>query len=446
MPSGPGRLLVVEADGGSRGNPGAAGYGALVRDGEGTLLAERAAPLGKASNNVAEYTGLIEGLRAVLDLGLAEGAVVDVRMDSKLVVEQMSGRWKIKHEDMRRLALQARDLARQIQRVGGRVSYTWIPRAENSAADALSNDGMDGKTVRRDHVEPVVGSGSQAAPEPPASLFDLDDSEQLPTPAEHVATEPSTRSARPSEHTIEPTFGEVKAPVAEEVFSTETDPTLEGSCRLILVRHGVTDFTRSHKLDGRGGSNPPLNDEGLAQAAAAAGAAKRLIDRSGPTTVQVLTSSLTRAMQTGAAVAEALGVTPEVDRDWDEQSFGDWDGATMADLVTHSGQELLALRQDPAYARPGGESRTQLTGRVVSALGRAIARGGTVVVATHRLPLMVVLSQVLGIDSNRTWSIATAPASLTALEFWPDGGVQVAFVNDTHHLHDLPEGSMPTVG
>ncbi|MDQ3527426.1 MAG: reverse transcriptase-like protein, partial [Actinomycetota bacterium] len=69
------RALVVEADGGSRGNPGVAGYGALVRDGDtGELLAERAAPLGKASNNVAEYSGLIAGLQAVLDLGMAQGA------------------------------------------------------------------------------------------------------------------------------------------------------------------------------------------------------------------------------------------------------------------------------------------------------------------------------------------------------------------------------------
>ncbi|WP_109473569.1 bifunctional RNase H/acid phosphatase [Ornithinimicrobium cavernae] len=394
MPGGRGRRVVVEADGGSRGNPGAAGYGALVRDGTGRLLAERAAPLGTASNNVAEYSGLIEGLRAVLDLDLATGASVEVRMDSKLVVEQMSGRWKIKHEDMRRLAREAQDLVAQIEAAGGTVRYQWIPRTENAAADRLSNDGMDGRTVRRDLVEP-----------------------------------PGSRT--------EPTFGEVKAPVGEVVFSTETDPTLEGSCRLILVRHGVTDFTRSHKLDGRGGANPPLNDEGLAQAAAAAGAVKRLIDRSGPTTVKVVTSSLTRAMQTGGAVAEALGLTPEVDRDWDEQGFGDWDGRVMADLVAEAGADLLALRQDPAYARPGGESRTQLTGRVTEALGRAVARGGTVVVATHRLPLMVVLSQVLGIDANRAWSIATAPASLTALEFWPDGGVQVAFVNDTHHLHEL---------
>lgn len=395
MPAGRSRRLVIEADGGSRGNPGVAGYGALVREANGALLAERAAPLGKASNNVAEYTGLIEGLRAVLELGLAAGATIEVRMDSKLVVEQMSGRWKIKHEDMRRLAREARELADSIGAAGGTLTYAWIPREQNAAADALSNLGMDGESVRRDH-----------------------------TPTDRAPAH-------------QPTFGEVKAPVGEEVFSTETDPTLEGSCRLILVRHGVTDFTRSHKLDGRGGANPPLNAEGLAQAQAAAGAVKRLIDRSGPSTTQVITSSLTRAMQTGGAVADALGVTPEVDRDWDEQAFGDWDGSTMADLVAHSGPELLALRQDPAYARPGGESRTQLNGRVTEALGRAVARGGTVVVATHRLPLMVVLSQVLGIDGNRAWSIATAPASLTAFEFWPDGGVQLAFVNDTHHLHDL---------
>ena len=99
------RELRIEADGGSRGNPGVAGYGAVVRDASGAVLAERAAPLGKASNNVAEYSGLIAGLEAAA--GIDPGAEVTVAMDSKLVVEQMSGRWKIKHEDMRRLALQA---------------------------------------------------------------------------------------------------------------------------------------------------------------------------------------------------------------------------------------------------------------------------------------------------------------------------------------------------
>lgn len=131
------RRLIVEADGGSRGNPGVAGYGSLVRDADtGALLAERAAPLGKESNNVAEYTGLIEGLRAVVDH--APGAAVTVRMDSKLVVEQMSGRWKIKHPDMQKLAAIARDL------IGSReVRFTWVPRAQNSRADAAANAAMD---------------------------------------------------------------------------------------------------------------------------------------------------------------------------------------------------------------------------------------------------------------------------------------------------------------
>ncbi|MDO5634133.1 MAG: reverse transcriptase-like protein [Micrococcus sp.] len=131
------RVLQVEADGGSRGNPGVAGYGALVRDPRtGQVLLTDAAPLGKASNNVAEYSGLIAGLKLALSIDPA--AEVHVLMDSKLVVEQMSGRWKIKHEDMRRLAAEARDLYPP-----GRVSYTWIPRAKNKDADQLSNEAMD---------------------------------------------------------------------------------------------------------------------------------------------------------------------------------------------------------------------------------------------------------------------------------------------------------------
>lgn len=143
-----GRTLVVEADGGSRGNPGVAGYGALVRDAaSGRVLAERAGPLGRASNNVAEYAGLIAGLEAVLTLG--PSARVEVRLDSKLVVEQMSGRWKIRHEDMQRMARQARALCARIAAAGGSVRFTWVPRERNLAADALSNVGMDGATVAR---------------------------------------------------------------------------------------------------------------------------------------------------------------------------------------------------------------------------------------------------------------------------------------------------------
>jgi probable phosphoglycerate mutase len=137
------RRLVVEADGGSRGNPGPAGYGAVVRDPTtGEVLAEVSESIGRATNNVAEYSGLIAGLRAAA--AIARGADVEVRMDSKLVVEQMSGRWQIKHPDMRPLAATARETARAL----GRVSYTWVPRSRNAHADRLANQAMDAAAKR----------------------------------------------------------------------------------------------------------------------------------------------------------------------------------------------------------------------------------------------------------------------------------------------------------
>jgi ribonuclease HI len=129
--------LIVEADGGSRGNPGPAGYGAVVLDPvTEEVLAERAEGLGVTTNNVAEYQGLIAGLRAAIELGATD---VEVRMDSKLVVEQMSGRWKIKHPAMQPLAKEAGGLVEEI----GTVRFGWIPRARNSRADALANQAMD---------------------------------------------------------------------------------------------------------------------------------------------------------------------------------------------------------------------------------------------------------------------------------------------------------------
>jgi ribonuclease H / adenosylcobalamin/alpha-ribazole phosphatase len=132
------RRLRVEADGGSRGNPGPAAYGALVRDlATGQVIAESAAEIGVATNNVAEYRGLIAGLRAAR--AIDPEAVVEVALDSKLVVEQMSGRWKIKHEGMRGLALEARAVFPASQ-----VSYQWVPRDQNKDADRLVNAALDG--------------------------------------------------------------------------------------------------------------------------------------------------------------------------------------------------------------------------------------------------------------------------------------------------------------
>ncbi|WP_430592856.1 reverse transcriptase-like protein [Humidisolicoccus flavus] len=133
------RRLIVEADGGSRGNPGLAGSGSIVIDGKtGELLAEIGTFIGTATNNLAEYRGMIEGVRAAL--AIDADAEIDVRMDSKLVVEQMSGRWKIKHPSMADLAAEARELL-----TGVSVSFTWIPRAQNARADAVANEVMDSR-------------------------------------------------------------------------------------------------------------------------------------------------------------------------------------------------------------------------------------------------------------------------------------------------------------
>lgn len=147
----------MEADGGSRGNPGPAGYGAVVRDGDtGKVLAEVAEPIGRATNNVAEYRGLIAGLRAAA--GIDAAAAVEAKLDSKLVVEQMSGRWRIKHPDIIPLASEARDAAAGL----AKVRYTWVPRERNTHADRLANEAMDGKP-KSQAAQPTA---PQALPQP----------------------------------------------------------------------------------------------------------------------------------------------------------------------------------------------------------------------------------------------------------------------------------------
>lgn len=183
-----GRALRVEADGGSRGNPGVAGYGALVRDDTGRVVVELAEPLGTASNNVAEYRGMIAGLEAVLQID--PGASVEVAMDSKLVVEQMEGRWKIKHADMRELALRGRRLVEQIEAAEGSVRFTWIPRAQNSAADLLSNRGMDGDSVSDWVGEVLASEDGNSGPSAQSEAATLD-AAHSPLAAPALPTEPT---------------------------------------------------------------------------------------------------------------------------------------------------------------------------------------------------------------------------------------------------------------
>ncbi len=127
---------ILHADGGARGNPGPAGIGVVLEDAGGNVLGEIARGIGQTTNNVAEYTALIEGLKLALEVGVTD---IEVRMDSKLVVEQVHGRWKIKNDTLRQLAARAVALLRRFET----RSLEYVPRASNAAADRLANQGMD---------------------------------------------------------------------------------------------------------------------------------------------------------------------------------------------------------------------------------------------------------------------------------------------------------------
>lgn len=132
-------MITAYFDGGSRGNPGPAGWGAYIADDDGTVLAELSGALGTATNNVAEYHGLIAALQWAADHDVTALAV---KGDSLLLVEQMRGNYRVKNEGLKPLYLRAKMLVMQI----GNVSFSHVPREMNKDADRLSNVGMDGNT------------------------------------------------------------------------------------------------------------------------------------------------------------------------------------------------------------------------------------------------------------------------------------------------------------
>ncbi|MEV0980860.1 bifunctional RNase H/acid phosphatase [Streptomyces sp. NPDC049915] len=201
------REFIVEADGGSRGNPGPAGYGSVVRDAaSGQTLAERAEYIGVATNNVAEYRGLLAGLRAAHELDAS--ASVHVRMDSKLVIEQMSGRWKIKHPSMKPLAAEAATVFPP-----GQVTYEWIPRERNKHADRLANEAMDaggrGEQWTPSASRAELDAAASDAPEPSGPPGDA-----AAGAARARAALADVRAARTVSGTTAPTVSGTTAPTA----------------------------------------------------------------------------------------------------------------------------------------------------------------------------------------------------------------------------------------
>ena len=352
--------VVVEADGGSRGNPGPAGYGAVVFEaGTGEVLAERAEGLGVTTNNVAEYQGLVAGLRAAAELG---AEVVAVRMDSKLVVEQMSGRWQIKHAALKPLAQQAREISEAFEK----VTYAWIPRAENAHADRLANEAMDaqagvtrGKARRAEQPAPPGWTGAVGTP-----------------------------------------------------------------TRLLLLRHGQTELSVDRRYSGRG--EVPLTPLGERQAAAAAARLARL------DVAAVVSSPLGRARQTAAA----LGREVEIHEGLIETDFGAWERLTFAEASAKDPELHGRWLGDPSMPAPNGESFDQVHRRVRRARDDLMAKygGRTIVVVSHVTPIKSLLRMGLDAGPSLLYRLHLDLASLSTVEFYPDGNASVRLVNDTSHL------------
>ncbi|MER5722281.1 bifunctional RNase H/acid phosphatase [[Kitasatospora] papulosa] len=424
------RRLVVEADGGSRGNPGPAGYGAVVLDPLDTVtLAEAAEYIGVATNNVAEYRGLIAGLKAVRDLFPDTPVQVRVRMDSKLVVEQMSGRWKIKHPDMKPLAEEA---ARILP--ASSVTYEWIPRAENKHADRLANEAMD--AGRR---------GEQW--DPGASTADVETTrtrvlheEQPPSgpPGDAVAGAAKVRAAlaaaRPA--TPAPQAGPAETRQADPAETPQVGwgsaPDLGAPATFLLLRHGETALTPEKRFSGSGGGDPELSATGRRQAACAAEAfAAR------GTVQEIVSSPLRRCRETAEAVAGRLGLEVRVEDGLRETDFGLWEGLTFAEVRERHGADLTAWLASPDVAPTGGgESFAEVAERVSAARDRLIARyaGRTVLLVTHVTPIKTLVRLALGAPPESLYRMELSPASVSTVAYYADGNPSLRLLNDTSHL------------
>ncbi|MFD7130199.1 bifunctional RNase H/acid phosphatase [Streptomyces sp. NPDC059894] len=479
------REFIVEADGGSRGNPGPAGYGSVVIDAAtGETLAERAEYIGVATNNVAEYRGLVAGLRAARELD--PSAPVRVRMDSKLVVEQMSGRWKIKHPDMKPLAAEASRVFPP-----GQVTYEWIPRERNKHADRLANEAMDaGKrgeqwdagASRAALDAPARPAVTAAAPEPsgppgdaaagaararaalartrpttaaaatapaPTPGTKADDrraartvatpTAPAPTPtAPPAAATPAASASAPAAVTPAASVSAAVTPAASASAAAQPSvgwgsaPDLGAPATFVLLRHGETPLTPEKRFSGSGGSDPSLSGVGREQAERVAAALARR-----GTVQHIVASPLARTRETAAAVAARLGLEATVDDGLRETDFGAWEGLTFGEVRERHPDDLNAWLADPeAEPTGGGESFAATATRIAATRDKLVAAyaGRTVLLVTHVTPIKTLVRLALGAPPESLFRMELSAASLSVVAYYADGNASLRLLNDTSHL------------
>ncbi|MFS4094571.1 bifunctional RNase H/acid phosphatase [Streptomyces sp. AF1A] len=437
------REFIVEADGGSRGNPGPAGYGAVVRDAAtGEALTEAAEYIGIATNNVAEYRGLLAGLRAAR--ALDPEARIHVRMDSKLVVEQMSGRWKIKHPDMKPLATQAKAVFPADQ-----VTFEWIPREQNKHADRLANEAMDAG-AKGEQWSPSQSTAALAADSGTAAAVPHGEQRHSGTSGERRPTgthderrptgthDEGRPSTTPGERRSSGTSGEGRSSAAPDERRSITTPgwsagpDLGAPATLVLLRHGETPLTPQKRFSGSGGTDPSLSDAGREQAHRVADALARR-----GTVQTVIASPLTRTRETAAIVAARLGLDVAIDEGLRETDFGAWEGLTFGEVRERYPDDLNAWLADPAaHPTGGGESFTETATRIAATRDKLVAAhaGRTVLLVTHVTPIKTFVRLALGAPPESLFRMELSAASLSAVAYYADGNASVRLFNDTSHL------------
>ncbi|SFE79171.1 bifunctional RNase H/acid phosphatase [Streptomyces mirabilis] len=408
------REFIVEADGGSRGNPGPAGYGAVVIDAvTGETLAERAEYIGIATNNVAEYRGLVAGLRAAHELDPA--ARVRVRMDSKLVVEQLSGRWKIKHPDMKPLAAEA---ARVFP--PDRITYEWMPRERNKHADRLANEAMDAGRRGEQWSPSAPREGREELRDQPPQPRTPTTPGSAPSPRGEAATsEDDARAAR-----------NVATPAPSTGWGAA--PDMGAPTTFVLLRHGETPLTPQKRFSGSGGTDPSLSDVGREQAerVAAALAARGTVQA-------IVASPLTRTRQTAAAVAARLGLDVAIEDGLRETDFGAWEGLTFAEVQERHPEDLKTWLASPkAEPTGGGESFAATARRIATTRDKLIASyaGRTVLLVSHVTPIKSLVRLAIGAPPESLYRMELSAASLSAVAYYADGNASLRLFNDTSHL------------
>ena len=368
-------MIYLYADGASRGNPGPASYGCVLFDAQMRVLAEMGENLGIRTNNYAEYQGVIAGLRYIQEQRL--GLDVTIRMDSKLVIEQLAGRWKIKHPEMRELASEASKLLS-----GLNIKLEWIPRELNSHADALGNRALDDGDFETGSSSLTALSGAQP------------------------------KSIRAPRQVIEPTT-------------------------VVVIRHGHTAMTEGNLISGSNGEDPNLSTLGLQEAGLAAEESAKLLgqfDLTWPSAIYH--SPQIRTTETAKLFADKFDLPLSPDPRLREIGFGEWEGVGMDGIESTAAAEVSAWRGSSSARPPGGESVSDLEQRVLESLDEIVVRhsGQTAVIVSHMMPSRAIARRAMGASVATAWSVQFAPGSISVYRFFGRELTEVFAINSCSHL------------